>query len=86
MAEARERLTVCKQRAHRFYIERFNFQKLKDVEGKEKSRVEIKKGFAALENVDSELNVSRTWETIKENIKISTKDILGYYELKKHKP
>jgi hypothetical protein len=24
------------------------------------------------------------WETIRENIKISAKEILGYYELKKH--
>jgi hypothetical protein len=26
------------------------------------------------------------WEAVRENIKISTKEILGYYELKKHKP
>jgi hypothetical protein len=26
------------------------------------------------------------WETIRENIKISAKESLGYYEVKKHKP
>jgi hypothetical protein len=26
------------------------------------------------------------WETIRENINISTKESLGYFELKKHKP
>jgi hypothetical protein len=28
----------------------------------------------------------RAWETIREHIKISAKDSLGYYELRKHKP
>jgi hypothetical protein len=32
------------------------------------------------------MDVNRALEAIRENIKISTKDILGYYELKKHKP
>jgi hypothetical protein len=39
-----------------------------------------------LENSDSEVDVNRAWETIRENIKISAKESLGYYELKKHKP
>jgi hypothetical protein len=28
----------------------------------------------------------KDWETIRENIKFSAKESLGYYELKKHKP
>jgi hypothetical protein len=39
-----------------------------------------------LENLDAEVNIKRTWETIRENIKIFAKGCLGYYELKKHKP
>jgi 5-methylcytosine-specific restriction endonuclease McrBC GTP-binding regulatory subunit McrB len=39
-----------------------------------------------LENVDDEVDSNRAWETIRENIKISAKASLGYYELKKHKP
>jgi hypothetical protein len=39
-----------------------------------------------LENLDDEVDIIRAWETIKENIKISTKAILGYYDLKKQKP
>jgi hypothetical protein len=31
-------------------------------------------------------DINRAWETIRENIKISAKVSLGYYELKKHKP
>jgi hypothetical protein len=32
------------------------------------------------------VDINNTWETIRENIKISAKESLGYYELKKHKP
>jgi hypothetical protein len=39
-----------------------------------------------LENLDTEVDVNKAWETIRENIKISAKESLGYYELKKHKP
>jgi hypothetical protein len=37
-------------------------------------------------NVDDEVDINIVWETIIENIKISAKASLGYYELKKHKP
>jgi hypothetical protein len=36
-------------------------------------------------NLDAEVNIDRAWETVRENIKISAKESLGYYELKKHK-
>jgi hypothetical protein len=41
-----------------------------------------------LENLDVEVDINRVWETtrIRENIKISAKESLDYYELKKHKP
>jgi hypothetical protein len=31
------------------------------------------------------VDINTAWETIRENIKISAKDSLSYYELKKHK-
>jgi hypothetical protein len=40
--------------------------------------------FAALENLDTEVDVNKAWDTIRENIKRSAKGSLGYYELKKH--
>jgi hypothetical protein len=40
--------------------------------------------FTALENLDAEVDVNRARETIRENIKISAKEGLGYYEFKKH--
>jgi hypothetical protein len=39
-----------------------------------------------LENLDTEVDINRTWETIRENIKTSNKESLGYYEWKEHKP
>jgi hypothetical protein len=36
--------------------------------------------------LDAEVDINRAWETIRENITISAKQSLGYYELKKHKP
>jgi hypothetical protein len=36
------------------------------------------------EDLDAETDINRAWETIRENIKISAKESLGYYEFKKH--
>jgi hypothetical protein len=38
-----------------------------------------------LENLEAEMHINREWETIRDNIKISAKGILGHYELKKNK-
>jgi hypothetical protein len=86
VAIVRERLALSKQTTHRVQRERFNLKKLNDVDGKEQYRVEISNRFAALENLDSEVDINRASETIRENIKISAKESLGYYELKQHKP
>jgi hypothetical protein len=56
------------------------------LEGKEQYCVEISNRFADLENLDTEVNINRGWETVRENIKTSVKESLGCYELKKHKP
>jgi hypothetical protein len=39
-----------------------------------------------LEDLDAEVEINCAWERIWENIKISAKESLGYFELKKHKP
>jgi hypothetical protein len=83
--KVRERLAVNKQRSQRFNMERFNLKKLNDVEGKEQFRVEVSNRFAALEDLSTEVEINSAWETIRENIKISAKDSLGYFELRKHK-
>jgi hypothetical protein len=37
-----------------------------------------------LEDFDAEVEINSAWETIRENIKISAEESLGYFELKKH--
>jgi hypothetical protein len=57
------------------------------VEGKEQYCVEVSNRFAALEDLDAEVDINSAWKMIRGNINISAKDSLGYYfELKKHKP
>jgi hypothetical protein len=86
VAKVKERLAVNKQRLHRFHMERFNLKKLNEVEGKVQFHVEVPNMFAALEDLDAEVEINSAWKTIRDNIKISAKESLGYYELKKHKP
>jgi hypothetical protein len=66
-------------------MESFNHKKLNDIEGKEQFRVRFQRGFAALEDLDTEMEINSAWETFREK-KISAKESLGYFKLKKHKP
>jgi hypothetical protein len=38
-----------------------------------------------LEDLDAEVEINSAWEMIREDIKISAKESLSYYELKKYK-
>jgi hypothetical protein len=67
-------------------MERFNLKKLNEVEGKEQYRLEVSNRFAALENLDTEVEINSAWEMIRENITFLAKGSLSYFELKKHKP
>jgi hypothetical protein len=44
-------------------MERFNLKKLNDVEGKEKYWAEVSNRFAALEDLDTEVEINSAWET-----------------------
>jgi hypothetical protein len=77
---------VNNQRSYRFHVEIFNLTILNEEEGKKKYPVEVSNSFPALDDLDSEVDINSVWETIKENTKISTKDSLRFYEMKKHKP
>jgi hypothetical protein len=54
---------VKKQRPQRFNMERFILNKLNELEDKEKYHVEISNRFAALENLDTEVEINSAWET-----------------------
>jgi hypothetical protein len=57
-------------------METFNLKKLNKTDGNEKNHSEISNKFAALEDLDPVV------ETIRENIKISAKESLGYFLIK----
>jgi hypothetical protein len=67
-------------------MERFNLKKLNNVDCKEQFREEVSNRLAALEDLDTEVEIKSAWETIRENTKISAKESLGYFKLKQHKP
>jgi hypothetical protein len=69
VANVRERLAVNKQRSHRFHMESFNLKKLSEVEDKEQFPVEVSSRFAALEDLDAEVEINSAWEMIRGNIK-----------------
>jgi len=86
IAEVRERLAVGKYAAQRFDRQRFNLRKLNEPEVREHYQIKITNRFAALENVNNDEDVNRTWEHIKENIQTSANESLGLHELKQNKP
>jgi hypothetical protein len=54
--------------------------------GKENYHFGFSKSFAALEDLKAGVEIHSAFETIRENIKISAKGNLCFYELKKHLP
>jgi hypothetical protein len=74
LAKVMETLAVNKQRSHTFHIEMFNLKKLNEVKSKEQVGVEDSNRFAALEDLDAEVEINSAWETIREIITISYKN------------
>jgi hypothetical protein len=75
VTKVRERLAVIKQKSHRFLTERFSLKTLNVMEGKEKYRVEVPNRFAALEDLDTEVDFNSAWETIIEHIQFQSKRV-----------
>jgi hypothetical protein len=65
VAKIREGIAVNKQGTHKFHMERFNLKTLNEVEGEEKYRVEVSNRFAALKDLDAEVEINTIWETIR---------------------
>jgi hypothetical protein len=64
VTESRERLAVGKQITHTVHVDGFDLKKLNEMKGKEQYRVEISNRFAALENLDAEVDINRAWEIL----------------------
>jgi hypothetical protein len=67
-------------------MERFNLKTLNEVEGTGQYRVDISNRFAALENLDTEVDINRVWEAIRENITTFSQREFRFYKLKKYQP
>ena len=85
VAKVRERLAVSKQAAQKFDGERFNINKLNELEVRKQYQIEFTNRFADLENLSDEEDINRALKNIKENIKTSATESLGLHELKQHK-
>jgi hypothetical protein len=49
-------------------------------------QVKISNRFSALENSDDGWNISRAWENVRKDMKISAKESAGHYKRTQHKP
>jgi glycine betaine/choline ABC-type transport system substrate-binding protein len=86
VAKVRERLAVSKRAVQKIDMETFNLNKLNEGDVKEQYQVAIRNKFAALENLEDNGDINRAWDNIRENIKTSAQESLGYCESKHHKP
>jgi hypothetical protein len=86
VAKVSKRLAESRRLVKKIDLERFDLKQLKEEEVKEQYQVTIKNKFAALENLDDNLDINRAWEAISENIIISAKESIGFCESKPHKP
>jgi hypothetical protein len=64
VAKVKQKLSVSKGAAQKFYMERFNLRKLTDVELKEQYQVKISNRFAPLENLDDDMDINRAWDKV----------------------
>ena len=70
-------MAVTKPAAQKFDGERFNLRKLNELEVRKQYQSEITNRFAALKSLSDSEEINRSWENIKENIKISPKESLS---------
>ena len=73
------------QAAQRFNRQRFNLRKLNELEVGKEYQIEFTNKFVALENLNDNEDVNRTWDNIEGFIQSSTEECLGLHELKQHK-
>jgi hypothetical protein len=86
VVKLKERISVTKRARQNFDLERFDLKKLDVIEVKVKYQVEIWNRSAALESLDESFDINNAWEGIRENIKTSAKENLGYQNIKHNKP
>jgi hypothetical protein len=58
VAKVKKILAMSKQRVRRIHIDRFSLKELNEIEGREPYLVEILNRFAALVNLDAEVDIN----------------------------
>jgi hypothetical protein len=86
VTKLRDRISVSKRARKNSNLKRFDLKKLDEVEVKKKCQAEIQNRFEALESLDESFDINNAWDSIRENIKTSAIDNLGYQKLKHNKP
>jgi hypothetical protein len=66
-------------------MERFNLKKINEGDVMEQYQVTITSKSAALENLEDNGDINGAWENIRQNIKISAQESLGFCESKYRK-
>jgi hypothetical protein len=84
--KVRERLAVSKRAAQKVDTGRYNVKKINEGGVKEQYQVTIRNMFAGLENLQDSGDIKRAWENIRQNIKISAQESLGYCKSNHCKP
>jgi hypothetical protein len=69
----------------KFHKERLNHKRLNEADVTEQYHDVTSNRLAIMENLGTEGGINRIWETIGGNIKISAKESISYYGMKKHK-
>jgi hypothetical protein len=85
VAKVGERLAVSKRMVKKMDVDRFNLNKLNEEEVKEQYQVTIKNKFVTLEILDDNGDLNKAWETVRENIRISAKESIGFCDSKSNK-
>jgi hypothetical protein len=86
VAKVKDRLAVRKRAAQKVDTDRLKVKNLNEGHIKEQQQVTIRNKFAALENLEDSGVINRSWDNIRENIKISAQESLGYCGSKHRKP
>jgi hypothetical protein len=77
VAKFMERLAMNEQRSQRFHTGNFKLKTINKVETKDKYHVEVSYKFEASRDLEAEMEINSAWKMIRQNIKISTKEVLG---------
>jgi tRNA nucleotidyltransferase/poly(A) polymerase len=85
VVKLRERISVSKRARQNFDLEGFELKNLDDLEVREKHQVEISNLFKALGSLDESFDSNNASEGIREKIKTSAEECLGYQKLKHKK-